>query len=69
MQKKEYQHEKKRVAKELVMALQDPTVVMMADWIKVRGTLRKWTRFYCVIKPGLFIIYKSPKTNKVGVFG
>uniref|UniRef100_A0A914XBH7 PH domain-containing protein n=1 Tax=Plectus sambesii TaxID=2011161 RepID=A0A914XBH7_9BILA len=66
MQKKEYRHEKKRVAKELITALKDPTVVVMADWLKVRGTLRKWTRFYCVLKPGILLVYKSPKTHKHG---
>lgn len=66
-QKKEYRDEKKRVAAELVSALRDPTVVVMADWLKVRGTLRKWQRYYCVLKPGLLLVYKTDKTHKVGL--
>uniref|UniRef100_A0A1I7WI72 PH domain-containing protein n=1 Tax=Heterorhabditis bacteriophora TaxID=37862 RepID=A0A1I7WI72_HETBA len=65
-QKKEYRDEKKRVTAQLVSALQDPTVVVMADWLKVRGTLRKWVRYFCVLKPGLLIIYKKNKTTKHG---
>ncbi|VDN41176.1 unnamed protein product [Gongylonema pulchrum] len=38
----------------------------MADWLKIRGTLRKWNRYYCVLKPGLLLIYKSNKIDKHG---
>uniref|UniRef100_A0A915BDP9 PH domain-containing protein n=2 Tax=Parascaris TaxID=6254 RepID=A0A915BDP9_PARUN len=65
-QKREYRDEKKRVAQELLASLRDPTVVVMADWLKVRGTLRKWNRYYCVLKPGLMMIYKSNKIEKSG---
>lgn len=34
-QKKNYRDEKKKVTAQLVSALQDPTVVVMADWLKV----------------------------------
>lgn len=67
LQKDQYRHEKKRTAQELVQALKDPSVVVMADWLKVRGTLRKWSRFYCVLKPGILLIYKSPKTHKANL--
>ncbi|VDM59795.1 unnamed protein product [Angiostrongylus costaricensis] len=66
-QKKEYKDEKKRVAAQLISALRDPTVVVMADFLKVRGNFRKWSRFFCVLKPGLLIIYKSNKINKVSL--
>ena len=65
MQKQTYRNEKKRAAQELVTALKDPTVVIMEDYLKVRGTLRKWTRFYCILKPEKQLIYKGPKTHKV----
>uniref|UniRef100_A0A914R638 PH domain-containing protein n=1 Tax=Parascaris equorum TaxID=6256 RepID=A0A914R638_PAREQ len=67
-QKREYRDEKKRVAQELLASLRDPTVVVMADWLKVRGTLRKWNRYYCVLKPGLMMIYKSNKIEKVSFY-
>ncbi|CAD6187575.1 unnamed protein product [Caenorhabditis auriculariae] len=63
-QKKKYRDEKRRITKELVSALQDPTVVVMADWLKIRGALKKWNRFYCVLKPGLLIIYKNKKADR-----
>ncbi|VDD96965.1 unnamed protein product [Enterobius vermicularis] len=65
-QKREYKDEKKRVASEMAAALRDPTVVIMADWLKVRGTLRKWKRYYCVLVPGLFVIYRNDKIEKHG---
>ncbi|XP_022082788.1 oxysterol-binding protein-related protein 8-like isoform X2 [Acanthaster planci] len=60
-QKKNYRREKKRVTKELLSALKDPSIIVMADHLKVRGTLKGWTKLWCVLKPGLLIIYKSPK--------
>lgn len=65
LDKVNYRKEKKRVAEELMQTLKDPTVVVMADWLKIRGTLRKWSRLYCVLKPGILLIYKGPKTHKV----
>uniref|UniRef100_A0A5S6QNA9 Oxysterol-binding protein n=1 Tax=Trichuris muris TaxID=70415 RepID=A0A5S6QNA9_TRIMR len=64
--KQEYHQEKKRIAFELMQTLKDPTVVLIADWLKIRGTLRKWMRVFCVLKPGLFIVYKNQKTDKLG---
>ncbi|XP_012159307.1 oxysterol-binding protein-related protein 8 isoform X3 [Ceratitis capitata] len=60
-QRKNYRREKKRVASELLNSLQDPTVVVLADWLKVRGTLKSWTKLWCVLKPGMMLLYKTPK--------
>ncbi|BFF91058.1 oxysterol-binding protein-related protein 8 [Drosophila madeirensis] len=62
-QRKNYRKEKKRVASELMNSLQDPAVIVLADWLKVRGTLKSWTKLWCVLKPGLLLIYKSQKTK------
>lgn len=35
VQKKNYRQEKKRATKQLFSALKDPSVVIMADWLKV----------------------------------
>ena len=59
--RKSYRLEKQRVANELVTALQDPAIVILADWLKVRGTLKGWTKLYCILKPGLLLLYKSDK--------
>lgn len=29
----------------------------------MRGTLKSWTKLWCVLKPGLLLLYKSPKTK------
>lgn len=52
VQKKNYRQEKKRAAKELFSALKDPSVVIMSDWLKIRGTLKSWTKLWCALKPG-----------------
>ena len=65
VQKKHYRREKKRAAKELLHTLKDPSVIVMADWMKIRGTLKSWTKLWCVLKPGLLVLYKSHK-QKVG---
>ncbi|PAV78644.1 hypothetical protein WR25_12815 [Diploscapter pachys] len=63
-QKKNYRDEKKKVTAQLVSALQDPTVVVMADWLKIRGVTKKWSKYWCVLKPGLLIIYKTPNAHR-----
>ncbi|XP_018361277.1 PREDICTED: oxysterol-binding protein-related protein 8 isoform X1 [Trachymyrmex cornetzi] len=62
-QRKNYRMEKKRVADELLSSFKDPTVIVMSDWLKVRGTLKSWTKLWCILKPGLLLLYKSPKTK------
>lgn len=66
-QRRTYRMEKKRVADELLNSLKDPTVIVMSDWLKVRGTLKSWTKLWCILKPGLLLLYKSPKL-KVSIF-
>lgn len=62
-QRKNYRREKKRVANELFSSFKDPAVIVLADWLKVRGTLKSWTKLWCVLKPGLLLLYKNPKTK------
>ncbi|KAL4613464.1 oxysterol-binding protein-related protein 5-like isoform X1 [Arapaima gigas] len=64
VQKKNYQQEKKKAAKELLSALKDPSVVIMSNWLKIRGTLKGWTKLWCVLKPGVLLIYKTPKMDQ-----
>lgn len=61
VQKKNYRSQKKQAAKELQSTLSDSSVVVLADWLKVRGTLKSWTKLWCVLKPGLLVLYKSEK--------
>ncbi|XP_062318696.1 oxysterol-binding protein-related protein 5 isoform X2 [Osmerus eperlanus] len=63
VQKKNYRQEKKRAAKELFSALKDPSVVIMSDWLKIRGSLKSWTKLWCALKPGVLLIYKTPKAD------
>lgn len=64
--RKMYLKQKKRAAEEILSVLNDPTVLVMADWLKVRGTLKGWTKVFCELKPGLLLLYKSNKTYKSG---
>ncbi|KAL3841612.1 hypothetical protein ACJMK2_019727 [Sinanodonta woodiana] len=61
VQKKNYRSQKKQAAKELLSTLKDPSVIVLADCLKVRGTLKSWTKLWCVLKPGLLVLYKSQK--------
>lgn len=61
VQKKVYKNEKKRATKELLSTLRDPSVILLADYLKVRGSLKGWTRLWCVLKPGMLVLYKSQK--------
>ena len=62
-QRRRYRHEKRRAADELLSTVRDPAVLVRADWLKVRGTLKSWTKFWCVLKPGLLVLYKSEKAK------
>nr|XP_057931478.1 oxysterol-binding protein-related protein 5 isoform X2 [Doryrhamphus excisus] len=64
VQKQNYRQEKKRAAKELFSALKDPSVVIMSNWLKIRGSLKSWTKLWTVLKPGVLLIYKTPKTDQ-----
>uniref|UniRef100_G5E7C5 Oxysterol-binding protein n=1 Tax=Loxodonta africana TaxID=9785 RepID=G5E7C5_LOXAF len=63
-QKENYRQEKKRATKQLFSALTDPSVVIMADSLKIRGTLKSWTKLWCVLKPGVLLIYKTPSVGQ-----
>uniref|UniRef100_A0A8C9WZA8 Oxysterol-binding protein n=1 Tax=Sander lucioperca TaxID=283035 RepID=A0A8C9WZA8_SANLU len=63
VQKQNYRQEKKRAAKELFSALKDPSVVIMSNWLKIRGSLKSWTKLWCALKPGVLLIYKTPKVD------
>ena len=63
LQKKHYRHAKRRATNELLSTLQDPSVIIIADWLKVRGSLRSWTKLWSVLKPGLLVLYKSDKAK------
>lgn len=60
VQKLNYRQEKKRAAKELSSALKDPSVLIMSNWLKIRGSLKSWTKLWCALKPGVLLIYKGP---------
>uniref|UniRef100_A0A8C3B236 Oxysterol-binding protein n=1 Tax=Cyclopterus lumpus TaxID=8103 RepID=A0A8C3B236_CYCLU len=64
LQKQNYRQEKKRAARELCSALKDPSVVIMSNWLKIRGSLKSWTKLWCALKPGVLLIYKTPKADQ-----
>ncbi|XP_041267192.1 oxysterol-binding protein-related protein 8 isoform X4 [Onychostruthus taczanowskii] len=64
VQKKNYREEKKRATKELLSTITDPSVIVMADWLKIRGTLKSWTKLWCVLKPAVLLLYKTPKNDQ-----
>ncbi|CAF0752138.1 unnamed protein product [Rotaria sp. Silwood1] len=67
MKKQSYQSAKKRITSELANVLKDSSVVIVSDWLKVRGTLRDWTKLWAVLKPGLMLLYRNPP-SKNGVW-
>lgn len=62
--RKNYRLEKKKLADELISAIQDPTTVVMSDCLKVRSTLKQWNKYYCELRPGSLYLYKNQKTHK-----
>lgn len=68
MQKQSYQSAKKRITSELATVLKDSSVVIVSDWLKVRGTLRDWTKLWAVLKPGLMLLYRNPPSKVRFIF-
>ncbi|KAF7494072.1 Oxysterol-binding protein-related protein 8 [Sarcoptes scabiei] len=62
--RKNYRLEKKKLTDELISAIQDPTTVVMSDWLKVRTALKQWNKYYCELRPGYLYLYKNQKTYK-----
>uniref|UniRef100_A0A8B9HNE1 Oxysterol-binding protein n=1 Tax=Astyanax mexicanus TaxID=7994 RepID=A0A8B9HNE1_ASTMX len=50
-------------SKELFSALKDPSVVIMSNWLKIRGTLKSWTKLWCALRPGVLLIYKTQSSE------
>lgn len=61
--------QKKRVAKELLSTFNDDSIIVLADWLKIRGSLKSWTKLWCVLKPGLLLLYKSQKVKSSNWIG
>ncbi|KAH7645527.1 oxysterol-binding protein-related protein 8 isoform X4 [Dermatophagoides farinae] len=62
--RKNYRLEKKKLTAELISAIQDPTTIVMSDWLKVRTTLKQWNKYYCELRPGSLYMFKNQKTYK-----
>lgn len=59
IQKQSYQNVKKRFTNEVDQLLKDSSIVIVSDWLKVRGTFRDWTKLWAVLKPGLIVFYRN----------
>nr|CAB3264584.1 oxysterol-binding protein-related protein 8 [Phallusia mammillata] len=61
LQKQSYKMEKKKAENEFKMTANNPAVIILSDWLKVRSTLKNWSRVWCLLKPGLLFLYKNSK--------
>ncbi|KAI2799437.1 hypothetical protein BLOT_014864, partial [Blomia tropicalis] len=62
--RRNYRLEKKKMAQELISAIQDPTIIVMSDWLKIRTTYKQWNKYFCELRPGSLYLYKNQKTYK-----
>lgn len=60
MQKKNYREEKKRATKELLSTITDPSVIVMADWLKVGVSPNSQSVFRPVlITPAMWVLGRT----------
>lgn len=59
VRKRTYKKEKKKKEKEFSSAIKDKSVTIVSSWLKIRGTLKSWSKYWCVVKPEVIIVYKS----------
>ncbi len=60
-QKANYLSEKKRINNDMLTIMRDESIIVLADWLKIRGSLKNWIKVYVVLKPGIVLLYKSDK--------
>jgi hypothetical protein len=60
-QKENYLTEKRRITNDMLTIMRDEGVIVLADWLKIRGSLKNWIKLYVVLKPGIMMLFKSEK--------
>lgn len=60
-QKENYLTEKKRITNDMLTVMREDSIIVLADWLKIRGSLKNWVKVYVVLKPGIMLLYKSDK--------
>lgn len=59
--KENYLTEKKRITNDMLTIMREESIIVLADWLKIRGSLKNWIKVYVVLKPGIMLLYKSDK--------
>ncbi|CAF1099814.1 unnamed protein product, partial [Brachionus calyciflorus] len=60
-QKENYLTEKKRITNDIITVMKDERIIVLADWLKVRSSLKNWIKLYVILKPGIMLLFKSDK--------
>ncbi|RNA15501.1 oxysterol-binding -related 8 isoform X4 [Brachionus plicatilis] len=60
-QKENYLTEKKRITNDIITVMRDESIIILADWLKVRSSLKNWIKLYVILKPGIMLLFKSDK--------
>lgn len=45
----------------MLTIMRDESIIVLADWLKIRGSLKNWIKLYVILKPGIMLLYKSDK--------
>lgn len=46
--------------------MRDENLIILADWLKIRNSLKNWIKLFVVLKPGILLLYKSDKMKSPG---
>jgi hypothetical protein len=65
--KENYLTEKKRITNDMLTIMRDERIIVLADWLKIRGSLKNWIKLYVVLKPGIMLLYKNDKMKDAWV--
>jgi hypothetical protein len=50
----------------MLTIMRDERIIVLADWLKVRGSLKNWIKLYAILKPGIMLLFKSDKAKQPG---
>ena len=64
--KENYLTEKKRITNDMLTIMKDEKIIVLADWLKIRNSLKSWIKLFVVLKPGILLLYKSDKMKSQG---
>eukprot|EP01137_Pigoraptor_chileana_P033122 Opistho-2@23563 len=61
LKKKEYRKEKRMRQEHILTNLTDDSANIISGWLKFRGALKQWTKYWAILRPGVLMYFRDDK--------